>query len=530
MTDQPPRRNRMRWWTLGIVVFAIVASITYIRTTDRIDVAMRNPFSYMVAMVGLPVLALWFLFFSGLRWRTRFVTLGLALLILAAIGGSVQIDGFSGEMVPQFRWRWRPAHDYELSEARAAEGESSRIVLRGGARRDFSQFLGPNGRNAVDGIRLARDWSKQQPRLLWRQSIGAGWSAFATAGNYAVTQEQRGELELVTCYEIQTGRLCWTHEDQARFSETLGSDGPRATPTIVDGRVYAMGATGILNCLDGATGKRIWSHDVLSDVQHKNLVWGKSCSPLVFEDVVVVSLGDTAAPSLAAYTGDSGRLLWRAGHDKASYATPIYTTLAEREQIVVVNQTSVSAHDPTYGDVIWEYPWPGDFAKCSQPVPIGDDRVFISAGYGIGCALLEVTPAGGSLSVKELWADKRRMKTRFTNVSVRDGHVYGLDDGILGCLELATGAQKWKGGRYGHGQVLLVDDLLLVVTEVGEVVLVEAVPSGHHELGRFAAITGKTWNGPALSGQYLLVRNAQEAACYELPLDGPPLELSQRVR
>jgi outer membrane protein assembly factor BamB len=526
MTDAPPHRRRLRWWILAFVLLLGAGLIGFVRTTSYIEYAFRNPMTFLVTVFTLALLTLWYLFFSGLRWRTRFITLALAISVLIGFGSAIQLDGFYGEMIPQFRWRWSPARDYELPQSDMANGRSERIDLRGNSSRDFPRFLGPEGRGVLEGIRLTRDWSKQSPRLLWRQPIGAGWSAFSVVGNYAVTQEQRGELELVTCYELLTGKSVWIHEDRVRFSETMGSDGPRATPTIVDGRVYALGATGILNCLDGGTGKVIWSRDTLAEHGQKNLPWGKSCSPLVFEDIVVVSLGDANDPSLVAYTGDAGRPLWHAGHDKSSYASPVLATLAEREQILVVNQASVSAHDPAYGDLLWEYPWPGDFAKCSQPVPIGDDRVFISAGYGKGCALLGVRSTGGVLSVSERWV-KPYMKTRFTNVVIYDGHVYGLDDGILACLELATGQEKWKGGRYGHGQVLLVDDLLLVTTEAGDIVLVQASADRHRELARFAALTGKTWNNPALAGRFLLVRNAQEAACYELPIDSASVRLSR---
>jgi outer membrane protein assembly factor BamB len=510
--------TRVRWWVLGFILLIGVGLIGFVRTTSPIDYAFRNPFIFLATVFTLVLVSLWFLIFSGLRWRTRISTLAGAAATIAVVGAAVRVDGVYGEMIPQFRWRWAPARDYDLAKVDIPSLAAERIDLRHTSPRDFCQFLGPKGRGVLEGVPLARDWSKQPPRLVWRQPIGAGWSAFSVVGDYAITQEQRGDAELVTCYELLTGKSRWVHEDQVRFSEVMGGDGPRATPTIVDGRVYAMGATGILNCLDGATGKVLWSHDTLAEHGQKNLPWGKSCSPLVFEDVVVVTLGDANDPSLVAYTGDAGRPLWHAGHDKASYASPVLATPAEREQILVVNQASVSAHDPAYGDLLWEYPWPGEYAKCSQPLPLSDDRIFISAGYGIGCALLEVKSADGVLSVNERWK-KLHMKTRFTNVVATKDHIYGLDDGILACLELATGQLKWKGGRYGHGQVLLVDDVLLVMTEDGEVVLVQADPSGHRELTRHKALTGKTWNNPALAGRYLLVRNSQEAACFELPIE-----------
>jgi outer membrane protein assembly factor BamB len=521
MTATTPQKRRLRWWLLALILLLGATLIGFVRTIDSIETMnARNPATFLATLFTLLLVTVWYLSSSGLRWRTRLTSLLVAILVIFGLAASVRVEGFYGDIIPQFRWRWLPPRDHELTGARASHG-TDRVDLRSTTPRDFPRFLGAQGRAVVEGVRLARDWSEQPPRQIWSQPIGAGWSAFSVVGDYAVTQEQRGESELVTCYELSTGTLRWQHEDHVRFSETMGGDGPRATPTIADGRVYAMGGTGILNCLDGGTGKVIWSRNVLSDHQQKNRQWGKSCSPLVFEDVVVVSLGEADEPSLVAYTGDSGRPLWRAGRDRPSYASPVLATLAEREQILMVNQASVSAHDPAFGDLLWEFPWPGDFAKCSQPVPIGDDRVFISAGYGIGCTLLEVKATGSDLSVSPLWSN-RNMKTRFSNVVTRNGYVYGLDEGILACLELSTGRLKWKGGRYGHGQVLLVDDLLLVTTETGEIVLVEADPEGHHELTRYTVLSGKTWNNPALAGRFLLVRNAQQAACYELPLARPP--------
>jgi outer membrane protein assembly factor BamB len=181
----------------------------------------------------------------------------------------------------------------------------------------------------------------------------------------------------------------------------------------------------------------------------------------------------------------------------------------------------VTGHDPADGRILWEYSWPGNFPKCSQPVPLKEDRVFISAGYGAGCAMLQIQAgSGGSMTVEEVWRNQT-MKTEFTNVVVRDRYLYGLDDGILACVDLATGQRKWKdrAGNYGYGQILLVGDLLLVQSQAGPVALVEATPTRFHELGQLDALHSKTWNNPVLAGKYLVVRNDREAACYELPLE-----------
>ncbi|MCI0458630.1 MAG: PQQ-like beta-propeller repeat protein [Gemmataceae bacterium] len=472
-------------------------------------------------MLGIAfLLTLWFVGCSRARWRTRLTVLAVVLVLAASVPLLLRVEGFTGDLFPLLTWRWKPVEDFTLPEPTPitrAQGTTP-VDLKTTSANDYPEFLGPQRRGTLTGLGLARAWSVQPPRLLWRQPIGAGWSAFAIVGSHAVTQEQRGEQEMVVCYDLRTGGVQWTHQDPVRFSEAMGGDGPRSTPTILGGRVYTVGATGLLNCLDGATGQRIWSCDILADNDSKNLQWAKSCSPLVVDNLVVVSLGEGPPHCLAAYDKETGKRVWRAGHDKASYSSPVLTTLAGRRQIVVVNATSVTGHNPADGQLLWEHPWPGEYPKVSQPVPVAGDRVFVSAGYGVGAALLQVKAgAGDQLEVAAIWSN-RHMKTRFTNVVVHDGFVYGLDDGILECLELATGARKWKDGRYGHGQILLVDDLLLVQAESGDLILVEANPTGLRELSRYPALNSKTWNNPALSGRYLLVRNDREAACYQLPI------------
>ncbi|MCI0464901.1 MAG: PQQ-like beta-propeller repeat protein [Gemmataceae bacterium] len=515
MTETTKARRRLRWWLLGMIPVLALGAVGYVWFGEGLEPGFRIPMTWMVILLAGVLLALWLALFSGFRWRTRLAGLAGPTL-LAGLGVlSLRFEGCTGDMAPQLNWRWAPVRDQTLAAPEVSA--AGPVNLRATSPHDFPRFLGSEGRAVVRGGVFSRDWSKQLPRLLWRQPIGAGWSAFATVGAFAVTQEQRGDYELVTCYEVTTGKCRWVHRDQVRFSEIQGGVGPRATPTIVDGQVCALGATGILHCLDGATGKPLWTRDTLAEAGMPNLGWGKSCSPLVFGDLVVVTLGDSTDRPLAAFKRNTGEPAWRAGRDKPSYASPVLTTLAGRRQIVVVNANSVSGHDPHDGRLLWAYDWLGGTPRCSQPVPVGDDRVYVSAGYGAGSVLLQVKPASGDeLAVTELWKSPR-MNTRFTNVAVRAEFVYGLDNGILACQELATGRLKWKGERYGHGQVLLVDDLLLAVGEWGEVALVEATPSSPRELGRFQALQGKTWNNPALSGPYLLLRNAEEAACYELP-------------
>jgi outer membrane protein assembly factor BamB len=279
-----------------------------------------------------------------------------------------------------------------------------------------------------------------------------------------------------------------------------------------------MGATGILNCLNAADGSRVWSRDTLADASAQNREWGDSCSPLVTAAHVIVSSGGANGWSLVAYDKATGEIAWHAGDAPSAYASPILATLAGIPQILIVNGNSVVAHGPADGHILWEHPWGDGNSICANPIVIGDNQVFLSTGYGYGCLLLEIErDAEGEIKVSEVWPLNRNMKFKFTNGVHRDGFVYGLDDGVLACLELKTGKRRWKSGRYGHGQVLLVDDLLLIQAESGEVVLVRPDPKKLAEVARYPALTEKTWNNPALSGPYLLVRNDKQAACLRLP-------------
>jgi outer membrane protein assembly factor BamB len=288
----------------------------------------------------------------------------------------------------------------------------------------------------------------------------------------------------------------------------------------MEGRVYALGATGRLHALDLGSGRHLWSRDILDDNDAKSPEWGKSCSPLVVDGLVVVRAGGSGGKSLVAYDSATGEIVWQAGDDRSAYASPFITTLAGARQIVILNARSVAGHDPADGRVLWSYPWPGGQPNVAQPVPLPGDRLLISVGYGVGSKLFELRPGSdGSLEVELIW-ESTRLKAKFTNPVFYDGFVYGLDDGILVCLDPETGKLRWKRGRYGHGQTILVDDLLLVQTEKGEIVLVEPTPEELRELTRFRVMDGKIWNSPALAGPYLLVRTEQEAALFELPLAG----------
>jgi outer membrane protein assembly factor BamB len=508
----PTRRRRVpiRMWVLVAIlaVYLGLGAMIWLGDDQRQN---QNVNTIMLTMLVSVLLLLWVVILSRLRWFVRVGIIGLAAMLGVAAAMTVRIEGVSGDLLPSLKWRWTVEPGEVLPEPMVYVS----TAMSGLA--DYPQFLGPDRNGVVESGRLARDWSTAPPVERWRREVGAGWSAFAVAGTRAVTQEQRGDEEVVVCYHIANAAELWVHGDDQRYDNPVAGLGPRATPTIVGDRVYTLGSKGLLNCLDLGSGERIWSTDTLDDADADVADWGNSGSPLVIDDLVVVNPGGDAGRSLIAYHRETGERIWTSGADLGSYSSPAVAELVGVRQIVIVNAASVTGHDIKTGEVLWTYVWPGELPKVAQPVPLSEDRLFVSAGYGLGSVLLQLSHDESGFEVAEVWKS-RRLKAKFTNVVHRDGYLYGLDDGIFTCIDVAAGRRQWKDGRYGHGQIILNDDLIVVQTEWGEVTLVEATPDELRELGTIAALDSKTWNNATLAGRYLLVRNDREAVCYELPV------------
>ncbi len=383
---------------------------------------------------------------------------------------------------------------------------------------EWPGFRGPGRDSILRGVRIETDWSKSPPVALWRRPIGPGWSSFAIRGDLLYTQEQRGDDEIVACYKVSTGEPVWRHRDPVRFWESNGGAGPRATPTLSHGRVYTFGATGMLNALDAGNGGVVWSRNVASDTGREVPFWGFASSPLVVDDIVIVA----AEGTFAAYDLATGNPRWVGPSHGGSYSSPQLVTIDGVAQILLLSPPGVISVAPADGVLLWQHSWEG--GAIVQPALTADGDVLISAlamTGGMAVRRIAVAHGPGGWSVEERWTSNG-LKPYFNDFVVHKGHAFGFDGNILASIDLEDGKRKWKGGRYGNGQLVLLpdQDVLLVVSEEGELVLVSATPDKFTELARFPAIEGKTWNHPALAGDVLLVRNGQEMAAFRLSLVG----------
>lgn len=502
-----------RLWTLLALILGGAAAILASRKTMG---------TISVLLFGLPAaFTAWSVGLLIARWTSRrYLRAGL-ILASSLIWGFVcllRMDGLTGDLKPDIRWRWSPSdEDVYLAERSRASQDADTfgpLEIRPG---DWPAYRGPEHNGEVRGLEIPKDWNASPPALVWRQRIGPAWSSMLVIGGRLFTQEQAGEAEAVVCLDAATGRRIWTHEDDARFSDSQSGAGPRATPAFAEGCIYAQGATGVLNCLDAGTGKVRWSRNIMEDSGASLPMWGFSSSPLVAEGVVIAYAGGTADRRLLAYRTADGELAWTAPAGPTSYASPQPAEFGGKLQALFLSDLGLVALDPATGKECWRHDaaTPGIW-RAVQPAVLGSTGVLI-ASEDLGTVLLDVTQQDGDWKANRQWMS-RAMKPGYNDFVVHDGFAYGFDGGIFSCLDVKTGKRRWKRGRYGRGQTLLLADqgLLLVSSETGEAVLLEATPEAHRELGRFQAIEGKTWNHPAIAQGCLFMRNDQEIACYRL--------------
>lgn len=527
-TAKSPRRTwsqRLRQVVLGFCILSVVlASIAWFALYSM-DHGVANSFAGILTGLAL----MWGWIWIGTMPRMPMLMRGVFFVAPCLLGyialSYFEFRGFSGEMMPQFRRRGVTAAARQMTK-----DDARSITVQGDTAVSSPQFWGPSRNGHHDDAGLASDWEQNPPKVLWKVPIGDGWAGMAVAQGRIVTLEQHELEEWVTCHDLGNGDLLWTHRYPSRHYEVLGGLGPRSTPTIVDDRVYTLGATGNLLCLNLMSGDVLWKVDLLklgqaSLAEFETIVkWGRAGSPLVIGSQLIVPFGALQGKhkSLVAFDRMEGTLLWTTGGDAISYASPIVGKYFGEDHIVSVNEKTVSLHRVSNGEERWSYSWPGlsnSSATCTQPIVVAGDRLILTKGYGGGSEALQLAQqADGTVTNELLWKKTNHLRTKFSNPILVDEHVFGICEGTMECVRISDGSREWKGGRFGHGQMLRLGKHLVVSCEDGDLAVVEADAKAFRLVARLPVLDGITWNMPTAAFPYFLMRNGSEMACLKLPM------------
>lgn len=534
--------SRARWFerligTIGLIgILMLEQAICHPSMQGTLLVVMTIPMAIAGFALGLILMR------NSLSLDRTRVALGLALAA-ALVSALLRTDGVWGNFAFSLAPRWKPtAEDLALKDIRQAEKMSTKIdvdtatLLTALKSPDWPTLRGPDSASRQTGTQFSDNWKETPPTEIWRSRVGPAWSSFAVAANRLFTQEQRGENEAVTCYNANNGEPIWSFKTPSRFFEPLGGLGPRATPTLADGSIYALGAEGTLVRLNALDGKLIWKAD-LKQASERDLppMWGFSASPCVENDTVIVHAGGKGDKGVVAFHIHDGSIAWSAPAGEMSYSSVQKITLLNQPLLCLLSNLGVHLWDLN-GNIVLNYDFPHQGYRALQAQVIDGNKLLIPAGMGTGTQLVEFSLDSSSdssssntptepkatttpkLSVKELWTSKD-MKPDYNDLLIHKGHIYGFDNAIFACIGLDDGKRRWKGGRYEKGQAFLLadSDLILVVSEPGELVLLRATPEKHEEIAKIPALKDKTWNHPVVIGDRLFLRNAEEAVCYKLP-------------
>ena len=503
-----------RWGTVVLLIatMALTPFILHKSIATGMMGMMFILFSFPTLMLAFVI---WAVATHSLSNNLRRTTLMATFLIASGAWALVKTGGFNGDLEHDFAWRWAETHeDRLLAQTDGIPSAHTSTATATNTQASWPGFRGPNRDGIIRDVQIKTDWSASPPTELWRQLIGPGWSSFAVWGNVFYTQEQRGEDEVVACYNLTTGEPIWKHNDEARFWESNAGAGPRATPTLYNNRIYTLGATGILNALNATDGTVIWSRNAVTDTNVKVPGWGIASSPLVIDDMVIVATNG----ALIAYTLDTGVPRWVVPQKGYGYSSPHLLTIDNITQIVLSRGDNITSVSPTDGKLLWEHPLPSG-TSIVQPAQITNGDLLVSEGEKTGIRRISIAQTANKWTLEERWTSNR-LKPYFSDFVIHQGHAYGFDGNMLACIDIENGKLKWKGGRYGQGQLVLLADqsLLLVLSEHGDLTLVSATPNQFQEQAKHPAIEGKTWNHPVLVGHILLVRNGQEMAAFKLAL------------
>lgn len=380
---------------------------------------------------------------------------------------------------------------------------------------EWLQWRGPDRSGVSTETGLAATWPASGPPELWRRPLGAGFSAITVSGGRLFTQFSDGDKSFVAALAAKDGAELWRVALGDRFKNSFG-DGPRGTPTLDDGVVYALGATGGLVAVRATDGEVLWQTDTRESFGARVPSWGLSGSPLVEGDLLIVATGGDKSRSVLALDKKTGELRWSARDEEAGYAAPLAVTAAGVRQVLVFLADRIVSLNPADGATFWELGWKTDWGvNATTPILLHPDRLFLSTGYGSGAVMLQLAKAGDGVAVTELWRSGE-MRNKFSSSVLYGGTIYGFDEGTLKALDPADGTVKWSERGMGHGSLIAADGKLIVLSDAGKLVLAEATPDGYNALGSVGVFKTKTWTVPTLAGGRLYLRDEKEIVAFDV--------------
>ena len=379
---------------------------------------------------------------------------------------------------------------------------------------DWPQFRGVNRDGISNESGLLQSWPAEGPKVLWKVSVGDGYSSISVSNGRLYTMFSDGDSEVVAAFDATSGKEVWRYKLDSNFVNDQGN-GPRSTPTLDGDILYALSGQGMLAALNVKDGSKVWDHNLQKDLNGKVPIWGVATSPLVEKDTLLVLVGGGENNALVCFNKKTGDVIWKSQSDEPGYSSPIAVTIGGVRQIIAFSGTALFSFSPTDGKMYWRYPWKTDwFVNAATPILVSNDKIFISTAYDRGCALLQVTNAGGNVAVQEVWLSKG-MKNHFNSSILYKDHLYGFDNAVLKCIDTSTGEEKWQKGGFGKGSLIFADGNLIVLGERGQLLLVEATPDQYKEKASFQILQGKCWTEPTLSDGKLYLRNQKEMLCLD---------------
>lgn len=377
----------------------------------------------------------------------------------------------------------------------------------------WPNWRGPNH----DGISREKDFQTswtESPKVLWDNSVGSAFSAFACVGKNVYTCGTKDKQQVVFCFDAESGKPAWETPFEKEMRDGQGGDGTRATPTVDDGRLYLVGGLGMMVCLDATTGKELWHRQLKQKPR-----WGYAGSVLIEGDLAIVPAGGEDG-AILALDKKSGEPVWKCGSGTPGYSTPYpFTYKSTRYIFCFAAKAGIIANAKT-GQEAGRIPWETDYdVNASEPI-YHDGHLFLSSGYNTGSALYKLAGDGDKLTSEEVWRQPKLFLTKFTSCVLKDGIIYGGDQNGLRCVDFKTGKELWSDNSLRNASVLLANESLIIMTEKGRIIVAKATGKAFERTAEAEVLSGRCWTVPTLADGRLYLRNLQKAVCLDLKTKG----------